>query len=185
MAFQFKIQLRGITNPPVWRKLLVPEQFSFLQFHDVIQAAFGWNGTHLFRFSPNGYNSPTISIPNKEWDMEPVLNCKKIKLTEIFSAPKQKFVYLYDFGDDWFHDIVLEKITDDKLIKADCIDGKGACPPDDCGGAWGYENLKQIVKNPKDEEYKDMRDWLGLASDEVYNPNLFDIDNTRKLIREI
>src|SRR5438874_9232485 len=134
MAFQFKLQLKHITDPVVWRRVVVPEQFTFYKFHLVIQKAFGWENYHLFQFSPKGYSSqPIIGIPNPE-AMHEILDSRKIKLHEIFTQPKQKFAYIYDFGDDWFHNILLEKITEEKKIRADCIDGGGTCPPEDCGG---------------------------------------------------
>ena len=185
MAFQFKIQLKDISDPPVWRRLLVPEKFTFLRFHKVIQTAFGWENCHLFQFSPNGYNSsPIIAIPNAEWDEEPPLDCKKTKLAEIFTAPKQKFTYIYDFGDDWTHTITLEKITEDKLLRADCIAGKGTCPPEDCGGPWGYTNLKNILSNPKDPEYKNMRQWLGLTGSKTWNADIFELEKINLMVHK-
>ncbi|MDR3665906.1 MAG: plasmid pRiA4b ORF-3 family protein [Ignavibacteriaceae bacterium] len=151
MSFLFKILLKNITDLLVWRRLLVPEQFTFLQFYKTIQVAFGWDNSHLFQFPPNGYGShPVIVIPNPEWDDEPPLDSKKAKLYEIFTTPKQKLIYIHDFGDDWARTITLEKMTEDKLLHADCIAGQGASPPENRGGAWGYANLKIVldVHNP-------------------------------------
>src|ERR1700730_10587553 len=115
MAFQFKIQINNITDPPVWRRLLVPEQITFLRMHLVIQAAFGWEDYHMFQFSPKGYASePIIGIPSEDDFNYPdfkKFDAKKVKLSEIFTVPKQKFTYIYDFGDDWKHQVTLEKIT--------------------------------------------------------------------------
>jgi len=175
MAFQFKIQLQRITDPAVWRRVVIPEQFTFYKFHLVIQKAFGWENYHLFQFSPKGYSSqPFISIPNPEAHYE-IWDCKKIKLQEIFTKPKQKFTYIYDFGDDWLHNILLEKITEEKTIRADCIGGEGTCPPEDCGGPWGYENLKSILKDPKNPEHAGMKEWLGIAKNKKWNANAFDL----------
>lgn len=185
MAFQFKIQLRDITHPPVWRRLLVPEQFTFYQLHLVIQAAFEWDNYHLFQFSPGSYGSkPLIAIPHPEWEAD-VRDAEKVKLTEIFTTPGQKFVYIYDFGDDWFHQITLEEITPEKLLKAGCLAGKGACPPEDCGGPWGYANLKAILEDPKDPEHKEMKEWLGLAKNEKWDAHAFDLEVTGKRVSEI
>lgn len=97
MTFQFKTQLKNISDPSVWRRLRVPGRFTFLRH-------------------------------------EPKPDAAKIKMTEIFTQSKQKFAYIYYFGDDWTHQITLEKITDEKLPRAECIAGAGACPPEDGGG---------------------------------------------------
>ena len=190
MAFQFKIQLKNITDPPVWRRLLVPEQFTFLRMHNVIQAAFGWEDYHLFLFSPRGYDSwPQIIIPDPEddflFDKKNPLDAKKTKLSEIFSMPKQKYIYIYDFGDDWNHEIVLEKITEEKLLRADCLDGRGACPPEDCGGFGGYENLKIIMNDPRDPEYKSMKEWLGLVGKQKWEAEKFDLEAVKKKVSKV
>jgi Plasmid pRiA4b ORF-3-like protein len=184
MAFQFKIQLKNITDPPVWRRLLVPEQFTFLRMHRVIQVAFGWEDYHLFQFSPKGYAShPLIGMPDPE--MGDTQDAQKIKLSEIFTTPKQKFIYIYDFGDDWFHQISLEKITDDKLLRASCMAGIGACPPEDCGGPYGYENLKLILNDPKDPEHAGMKEWLGMTKKEKWDAAFFDLEKTKVLVAKV
>jgi hypothetical protein len=185
MAFQFKIQLRNITYPAVWRRVLVPERFSFLQMHSLIQTSFGWENYHLFQFSPKGYGShPLIGIPDDEMAAD-TLDAKKIKLSEVLTTPKQKFTYIYDFGDDWFHDLTLEKITEDKMLRADCLAGKGACPPEDCGGPYGYENVKMIMNDPRDPEYKEMKEWLGLTKTQKWHAEAFDLEAIRKKVAKI
>ncbi len=190
MLFQFKIQLKRITQPTVWRRIVVPGHFSFTKFHRVIQAAFGWKDYHLFQFSPKGYgSSPLISIPDPEFDyMErndrQKLHATKTTLTEIFTAEKQKFIYIYDFGDDWIHEITLEKITGDASLSCTCLAGKGACPPEDCGGPWGYAGLKEIVENPKDAEYEEMREWMGLEPGEEWKPEDFDLADAQARVRK-
>lgn len=192
MALQFKIQLLHITDPTVWRRLLVPEHFSFLRMHIVTQKAFGWEDCHLFQFSPKGYGSePIIEMPNEEDDSlfgfrrKQKLDASKTKLQQIFTAPKQKYIYIYDFGDDWMHQITLEKITEDKMLYADCLAGQGACPPEDCGGAPGYENLKMILNDPKDLEHEEMKEWLGLSKKQKWNAEAFDLEEVRKKVMKV
>jgi hypothetical protein len=190
MTFQFKIQIKDITGPPVWRRVLVPAQFSFLRFHKVIQASFGWENYHLFQFSPNGYTAEVlIEIPFEDDNLfgpvQKKLHAGNTKLSEIFSEPKQKFIYIYDFGDDWIHQLTLETITEDKLLRAACTDGKGACPPEDCGGAPGYSYLKEILANSKHPEHKGMKEWLGLAPKEKWDAETFDLETTMKLVSKI
>jgi Plasmid pRiA4b ORF-3-like protein len=142
MIFQFKIQLRDISKPPIWRTVIIPGSFTFHRFHLVIQAAFGWEDRHLYEFSEKRYKSDLIiSLPSED-NYLPVEDSQKMILTEIFNAKGQKYTYIYDLGDDWVHKIILEEIIEGTADSADCINGKGYCPPKDCGGPAGYEQLK-------------------------------------------
>lgn len=182
---QFKIQIKDIKKPPVWRRVLVPETFTFHKFHEVIQAAFGWYDYHLYQFSPNGYGSePQISLPSDE-DWEPVVDASKLKLKDVFTQKGQTYVYIYDFGDDWTHKITLEEITDAKALKASCIDGKGACPPEDCGGAFVYEEIKRLIsKDPNSEEAMFHLECMGVMYDE-FDPNEFDLEEANEEVRGV
>ena len=184
MAYQFKIQLKDIAKPPVWRRVIVPEKLTFDDFHLVIQALFGWGNYHLYQFSPTGYGSnPVISIPSKDDWEQPEMNSKKVKLNMIFTQEKQTFNYIYDFGDDWNHKIVLEKLVPDDIISPVCLAGKGTCPPEDCGGAWAYENLKIILADPSHEEYAEMKEWLGLDEDEGWDADEVDLDSVNQVLQ--
>lgn len=183
MAFHFKIQLKGIANPSVWRKITAPETLSMLKFHEVIQAAFGWRNCHLFEFLPAGPNARSIGIPD-EADPD-VRNASRVLLKSIFNEEGQKCTYVYDFGDRWAHSIVLEHITPEKIKKADCLAGKGACPPEDCGGVSGYKNLKKILASPKNPEYQEMREWMGLDAGDIWNADVFDLEETSKTLQDV
>jgi hypothetical protein len=113
------------------------------------------------------------------------MDSEEITLSEIFKTEGQKFSYLYDFGDYWLHTITVEKVIDINLAKADCTGGKGTCPPEDCGGPHGYQNLKQILANPKHPEYEFMKDWLGLEPDEEWDAEYFDLEDTQEAVRDI
>lgn len=146
LTYQFKIKLRGITNPPVWRRVLVPANFTFSGFHAVIQEAFGWWNEHLYCFGDKPYSqSLYIAEENKEDWYRPDYDARKFTLGELFGdgGIVKKFCYVYDFGDDWIHDITLEKVFDEYSGHATCIKGKGACPEEDSGGVWEYEDMKE------------------------------------------
>lgn len=180
MVYQFKIQIRGISKPPVWRKVAVPANFTFEQFHNVIQTAFGWADYHLFEFEDKEFQSSIrIAIPSEydfDFDIE-TQDASTIKLSSIFSDNVRKFFYVYDFGDHWVHEITLESVSYQKRKGAGCLSGKGTCPPEDCGGVSGYEDMKTVFRTiPDSEEADGYRDWLGLDKDEIWDAGDFNID---------
>jgi Plasmid pRiA4b ORF-3-like protein len=136
---QLKITLKGISKPPVWRRVQVRADTTFATLHQIIQAAFGWTDTHLHSFE---YEGERIGIPNPEWD-DDCADEAETTLDEVLLAPKDRVRYTYDFGDNWEHDIVLEKVLEpDGDGRPTLLTGKGASPPEDCGGPWGYAELK-------------------------------------------
>ncbi|NDV96106.1 plasmid pRiA4b ORF-3 family protein [Dysgonomonas sp. 521] len=192
MTIQFKIQIKGITKPPVWRKVAVPSGFTFLKFHQVIQTAFGWEDCHLFEFKDKEYQGRIrISIPADDdfFDSDffaDVMDSSRIKLSDVFTKGVSKLLYVYDFGDDWLHEITLESVVDDNTKKAVCLSGKGACPPEDCGGIYGYEDIKETFRTmPDSDQAEDLREWLGLDEGENWDATLFDIDEINAYLKQI
>jgi hypothetical protein len=180
-TFQFKIAIKGISKPPVWRRVNVPSYFSFMHFHYVIQSAFGWDSYHLYQFSEKGFASNTV-ITEINDEFESVfdqLEAETIPISRIFKKEGDKYIYIYDFGDSWEHLITLEKIIPEISMSPELIAGKGACPPEDCGGVWGYENMKVSLNDKDDPEYDDLREWLGLEDDENWDPGAFDLNDAQ------
>jgi hypothetical protein len=137
---QLKITLKGISKPPVWRRVQVRADTTFAELHAVIQGAFGWTDTHLHSFE---YEGEQIGVADPEWDND-CADETEITLAQVLVGPKDHVDYTYDFGDDWKHDIVLEKVLEPDAGdgRSVLVTGKGACPPEDCGGRWGYAELK-------------------------------------------
>ncbi len=189
MSFLFKIQLNDISDPPVWRKVLVPETFTFERFHYVIQAAFGWEYSHLYEFSPGGYGTfPTFGLTDGHGfssEANADYDAAKVKLSKVFTKANQYFIYIYDFGDSWEHEIFLETITKESPKKATLIAGEGACPPEDCGGPWGYEALKAVLADPKHPEHAGMKEWLGLQKNQKWDADRFDLLKTVVLVQKV
>lgn len=188
VTFIFKIKIRGITNPPVWRRIAIPANQTFKDLHNAIQAAFGWEDYHLYQFSEKGYGSPTIITEPQQDDWggrSEELNASEVILAQIFRNEKQKYSYIYDFGDDWYHEIVLEEIDSEPTMYPNLLAGKGKCPPEDCGGVWGYENLKITLSDPKNPEYGEMAEWLGLDEGEIWNPNEFDLKKAQEVFMKM
>jgi hypothetical protein len=159
-VYQLKITLKG-AKPPIWRRVLVPADIRLDQFHDVIQGAMGWMNCHLHQFEAFG---EFYGVPDGMFDLGPeVLDETKVKLNELLQSEKDSIAYDYDFGDDWAHKITLEKILPFEQGQSlpICVTGRRACPPEDCGGVWGYANLLQALADPKHPEHEDMLEWLG------------------------
>ena len=172
-VFQLKITLDGIT-PKIWRKFLVKDNISFHDLHNIIQLIMGWGNYHLYSFY---INKEEIGMPDPEFRSE-LTNAKKIKLKDKLSL-KQKFGYVYDFGDNWEHILTVEKILDnkDKALVPTCLEGERAGPPEDCGSYPGYYELMRIKKNKKHPEYKErIKEWLG----EDFDFEHFDIEEINK-----
>ena len=158
MTIQFKIQIRDIKKPPVWRRIVIPGNFTFHDLHNTIQSAFGWWDEHLYQFQrypfDGGWCVKDIDEDDDNWGERPEDARETNVLTFIQHMGLEKFVYVYDFGDSWVHDITVEQIDHDAdLDHPVCLAGKGACPPEDCGGPWGYEELKEEMDKDEINEF--------------------------------
>jgi hypothetical protein len=172
--YQLKITLSR-SRPPIWRRVIVPDTMLLPEFHKVIQSAMGWEDYHLHEFNIGGQR---FGVPDLDWPTE-VINESGVMLNQIFSAEKQKIGYLYDFGDSWEHAILLEKILPriGVALPPRCVTGKRACPPEDCGGIYGYYHLLDVLEDPQHPEHESLAEW---ADDEI-DPEYFDLTliNTR------
>lgn len=174
--YQFKVTLKEI-KPLIWRRIQVPATYTFWDLHVAIQDAMGWLDYHLHQFNIQNSKSgreDEIGMPHEEYENNTLAGWEA-PIASYFSLENKKAKYIYDFGDDWKHRILLEKILPQKpgLHYPICIAGKRACPPEDCGGVWGYENLLEIIQDKKHEEYESTMDWLGGR----FNPEEFDVKN--------
>ncbi|KAF0151421.1 MAG: plasmid pRiA4b ORF-3 family protein [Ignavibacteria bacterium] len=126
-----------------------------------------------------------IGILDEDIDLlyREVLADHTVKISKYFNENNCKARYEYDFGDSWIHTVKFEKIlqaaVDEKYPK--CIDGKMACPPEDCGGIYGYYDLLKVLRNPKNEDYNEMLEWLGGEFDpKKFDPKDVVFDNPQK-----
>lgn len=180
MIYQLKITLLGI-KPPIWRRILIDPTMTMEELHFVTQSAMGWMAEHLYSFT-----SGKRQIVDPEADEENDSDFSdEVLVGQAFRAVGDKWDYLYDFGDNWEHEIVLEKIVDlDPAVAYPvCIDGARACPPEDCGGVDAYENMLEVLADPKHEDYAELTEWLGGDFDpeefdkEIVNEELHDPEN--------
>lgn len=175
-VFQFKITLRG-TKPPVWRRIQVSAEYSFWDLHVAIQDAMGWRDYHLHQFDIMDFDSlriEHIGFPDEDFLLEQVVHPGwEVPIARIFTKAKQKARYLYDFGDDWQHIVMLEKIIppEDGAAYPRCIAGKRKCPPEDCGGIRGYGDFLEIIADPANAEHESTLEWVGGSYDpDDFNP---------------
>jgi hypothetical protein len=144
-VYQLKVTLQG-SKPSIWRRVLVTGDTTLAKLHDILQIAFAWEDYHLHQFTIGGVD---YGVPDPDYDdWEHVLiNEKRIKLAQVITGPKQRFLYTYDFGDGWDHSILVEKVlaADPEGRYPVCTAGRRAAPPEDCGGIWGYHHMLEVL----------------------------------------
>ena len=166
-GFQLRIELREVL-PPVWRRFLVPGAITLPGLHRVIQEVMGWENCHLhtFRFGEKEYG-----IPDPEFHSE-MRNERGRRLREFLREEGEMFEYQYDFGDNWEHDVVVERIvTGAEVTDAKCLEGERACPPEDVGGPSGYMDYLEAMQDPSHPEHEQMVEWRGPS----FDPERFDL----------
>lgn len=188
VIYQLKVVLTG-SSPLIWRRLLVSSMIKLDELHDVIQISMGWEDYHLFQFVSDGVN---YQLPDEEdftWNDETTVNCQGVLLNTLLKKPGDELIYNYDFGDDWQHQIILEKILSPQEVESKipiCVDGENECPPEDCGGIPGYNYMLQVAVDPSHDDYDDIRDILCLEPDEDLNVLKFiDLESINKTLNYI
>jgi hypothetical protein len=161
-VYQIEITLRE-THPPVWRRVLVPEDVTLSELHRVVQAAMGWADQHLWRMRIG--DGEYSDMPNEGWG-EPIRAARGVRLGDVAGAGDVLF-YEYDFGDSWGHDIQVQKVrpAEPREELPVCTAAARACPPEDCGGVPGYERLLEVLSDPHDPEHDALLEWVGGAFD--------------------
>lgn len=163
-VYQFRIELQEIT-PSVWRRIQVPEAYTFWDLHVAVQDSMGWTDTHLHEFvvkNPKTGRIVKIGFPDEDFGTKVAEGWKK-KINGFFSLHNPQAEYIYDFGDNWRHVVTLEAILPRQagVHYPLCVGGERSCPPEDCGGSCGYEDFLEIIMDPKHEERDSMLTWVG------------------------
>ena len=174
-VYQLKVTLKNIT-PPVWRRLQV-QDCTLAKLHDILQTCMGWENAHLHAFEVGGVE---YSEPDPSGALE-MRDGRKVKLSKVMAGGVKKFTYTYDFGDTWEHVIEVEKTlpAEPGVRYPRCTDGKRACPPEDCGGPWGYGDFLAAIQNPKHEEHEELLEWIGGE----FDPEKFTVEAVNKRLR--
>jgi hypothetical protein len=164
---RLKITLREI-RPPVWRRLLVPSDASLRDLHVCIQAAFGWYDMHLhgFAIGDETYGDPTI--------LDDALDERRLTLAGIRRLGLKRFVYTYDYGDDWEHliDIEADEARKPGITYPCCVGGRRAAPPEDCGGPFGYLEAMAVIGDPSHPDHDEYVERVGAD----FDPRAFSTD---------
>jgi hypothetical protein len=160
------------TKPPIWRRIVVPESMTLAGLSEAILAAMGWIGGHLHAFDVRGrqYGDPTMT--------DDVADESRATLKALVESGVKRFRYTYDFGDGWEHMIAVEK-TKGRVpgqVYPACVAGARKCPPEDCGGVWGYGELLEILADPNHPEREERLEWIGGD----FDPEEFDVAKADK-----
>lgn len=160
-------------EPAIWRRVEVNDDLTFYQLHRVIQQAMGWGGYHMHEFDVARQRVGTRDAEDAMF-MAPneMIPERSTRVGQLLGRCR-KFRYWYDFGDDWWHTIAVEKRlpADPEAAPAVLVAGENACPPEDCGGPWGYADLLDSLRDPASEGYADACDWVG----NDFDPTAFDL----------
>ena len=170
--FQLRVMLDD-TDPQVWRRVLVPASIRLDRLHGVLQAALGWTDSHLHVFT---VGEARYGWPDPDFDENMVAE-DTVGLSDI-AEPGTVVRYEYDFGDGWEHEILVEAVVpaEPGTVYPRCVDGAAACPPEDCGGPWGYRDLRETLADPGAAEHQERLDWLGIEDAGQFDPAAFDVD---------
>jgi hypothetical protein len=178
--YQLKVSLQG-AKPPIWRRLEVPADLSLARLHHVMQIAFGWDDSHLHAFETPFGDFGTADAELGRRAERPV------SLEQVAPDVNSRIRYVYDFGDDWQHDVVVEKVVDrDPAVRYPrCTGGRRAAPPDDCGGIWGYADLLEVLEDTEHPEHQERLEWLGLDDGADFAPERFDRDAVNRALSSL
>lgn len=177
--YQLKVTLAG-TKPPIWRRLQVTGSVTLSKLAAIINTAMGWDGVHLYEFSVGSETWGPPAPAGEDWG-DATNDDRKATLAELAPHRGSKLKYLYDMGDSWLHQLVVEQIVEPepKQRYPLCVEGKRACPPEDCGGVAGFYNLLEVLADPKHPEHKELAEWVGGE----FDPEAFKLDGVNQALR--
>ena len=183
LLYQFKVSLLDI-KPAIWRRIQV-SGCTLADLHEYIQAAFGWWNYHLHQFEIEGERFGPR--PSEDLDLDfgdGMIDEAEVPLSTLIhkSGRQTRWVYEYDFGDGWRHEVLFGGFPpiDPKVKYPLCLEGERACPPEDCGGPWGYANYLAAIASPRHEQHKEMLRWRG-----PFDPEVFDAKKATKEMRKV
>jgi Plasmid pRiA4b ORF-3-like protein len=192
VGYLLHVELRYF-KPAIYRDVIVDPSIPLSKLHKIIQAAMGWEDAHLYGFAlHNGKPSASYWRALSNQKFEPPQNDdgmgwdrsnsdRTTLLSHVLRKPKDKLLYMYDFGDDWEHLITLKDIVRTKEPMPWLVKAQNACPPEDCGGMPGFVNMLDAFTNPKHPEHEGVREWLG----DDFEPGAFDFSALQAAVKRL
>jgi hypothetical protein len=167
--YQLKVTLKG-SRPPIWRRVLVPGDIRLSDLHDVLQVVMGWHDYHLHVFTAGGESYGAL---DPDYGLEDTIDERRVPLSRIAKTPGSRILYEYDFGDSWYHELLVEKILppDPGVQYPICVTGRRACPPEDIGGIWRYGQFLAAIADPENPDHEELLEWIGGN----FDPGAFDL----------
>ena len=186
VTYRIRVDLDG-AKPRIWRRLELASDLTLDQLHDIVQTAMGWTDSHLHEFASG--DNPTDRRAEHYRPQEsleeglPGVDEVSVRLDEVLVETGDRLFYNYDFGDDWAHTLRLEAVSPREPERpwAVCLAGAGACPPEDCGGIWGYHDLLETLRQPVDEDNEELLEWVGPD----FDPGRFDVEDVNSALVEM
>lgn len=177
--YQIKITLHGI-EPPIWRQIQVRSNTPLDKLHDILQIVMGWTNSHLHQFI---VGETFFGAPDPYYDDLPMSDETRFRLSRITKNEGFAFAYEYDFGDSWQHELLVEKIIppDEGIRYPVCLAGERACPPEDVGGIWGYEEFLEAIRDPKHPKHESYLEWIGGE----FSSEVFDLEAINAALRRL
>lgn len=179
--FQFKVTLKGI-KPPVWRRIQVQDG-TLDQLHEHLQMSMGWGNCHLHEFIIDGQRCGDPELLDDGFETFEGVDSTRTLLSDLIPEGRDsfKFKYIYDFGDDWMHEVLFEGCPEPRSgeVYPQCLEGKRACPPEDVGGVYGYVEYLEAISDPNHERHQELREWRS-----SHDPNAFSPQNATHAMQE-
>ena len=173
---QLKVTLKGV-KPPVWRRVLVPSSWTLAELSPALESVMGWHGGHLHAFDTG---DSVYGQPDPDWGGG-LEDERKARLDDVLPQAGAKMRWDYDFGDGWEHEVVAEAIVepDAGLRYPYCKTGRRACPPEDCGGPYGYQDLVDALTDPNHPRREELEEWVPPG----FDPARFDLREINDALR--
>jgi hypothetical protein len=179
--YELKITLLDITRP-IWRRVQVPSTIRLSRLHDVFQIVMGWTDSHIHQFEKDEKH---YAVPDPEFEDDiKIIDEGPVPLDTVLLAEGDSMIYVYDFGDNWRHEVILEKILASDAAtspKPVCLAGERRCPPEDVGGPMGYEEFLNVIFEPGHEQFGQLRVWSG----GTFHAEEFDVEAVNKILERM
>ena len=182
-VWQIRVELLDVV-PHVWRRLIIPYDITLPNLHRILQAAFGWDDSHLHQFTIHGVHYAVPDPDPEPFVRQPPKDERRVVLYKIATPAIRAFDYLYDFGDTWHHLVIIENHhpeRSDARHVLRCLDGANAAPPEDVGGHPVYARFLEAIADPEHREHDSLLEWIG----GTFDPSHFSVDEINRALAQL